>query len=85
MYQTCKLDEKFQQKRINLDSSGTLVLGHLSSDTLVSKGDGDERTSGWEKKNKTSNKEETSDNIQRMQTYLSIVQNNACHLCSCVT
>ena len=63
---------------------GEKLGGHLSKDTCPlthsytrirkKRGGRRERASGWEKKNKTSKKEETSDNIQRMKTYLGIVQ-----------
>ena len=58
----------------------------LLKHTCVSLRVGDEKTSGWEKKNRASEEEETSDNIQTDATYLRHMSpDNACHLYCCVT
>ena len=47
---------------------------------------GRRKTSGWEKKNRASKEEETSDNIQKGCNLLEHMSpDNACHLCCCVT
>ena len=67
--------------RLNGHSSGDTRPWH----TCVEKGRRRERASGWEKKNKTSEKEETSDNIRRWKLTWALCTDNACHLCSYVT
>ena len=66
------------------------IEGHSSWDTCpwhtcVKKGGRRERASGWEKKNKTSKKDETSDNIRGWKLTWALFKDNACHLCSYVT
>ena len=55
---------------VTLDTCPEGSTGPLLKHTCVSLRVGDERRSGWEKKNRASKEEETSDNIQKDATYL---------------
>ena len=58
----------------------------LLKNTCVSLRVGEEKKSGWERKNRASKEGETSDNMQKDATYLKHMStDNACHLYCCVT